>query len=186
MANRSLAELNLFLDYLGTKGLMTKNAVVGRKAAVGKVLGVLDPEEVEDVLTINLDQTMKRFINLEGKGYTQGSLKSYRSRVAASLSDFEAYLQDPMSFKPGGAKSASRPEKRSESKKFKVDRATEKTGSAKLDEPRGEVASTGSNVLPIPIRENLVIRIFGLPFDLKPNEANKIASVVRAMAIDLE
>jgi hypothetical protein len=38
------------------------------------------------------------------------------------------------------------------------------------------------SVLPIPIRENLIIQIQGLPFDLTPAEANKIANVVRAMA----
>lgn len=186
MANRSLNDLMGFLDYLGDKGLMTKNAVTGRKAAVGKVLGVLDPEEVEDVFTINLDQTMTRFINLEGKSYTQGSLKSYQSRVAASLADFASYLKDPLSFKPAGGKVSTKPKDakgRSSGKQAKTSSSVEPRTP---EDSKQEPAPFGSNVLPIPIRENLVVRIFGLPFDLKPNEANKIASVVKAMAMETE
>jgi hypothetical protein len=39
------------------------------------------------------------------------------------------------------------------------------------------------NVFPIPIRENVVVRVHGLPFDLTPAEAKKIAAVIQAMAL---
>jgi hypothetical protein len=38
-------------------------------------------------------------------------------------------------------------------------------------------------VFPIPIRENVVVRIHNLPFDLTAAEAEKIANVVKAMAM---
>lgn len=37
-------------------------------------------------------------------------------------------------------------------------------------------------VYPIPIREDVTVRIFGLPADLTAGEANKIAAVVKALA----
>jgi hypothetical protein len=39
-----------------------------------------------------------------------------------------------------------------------------------------------SSILPIPIRADLTIYIQGLPYDLTPTEAKKIASVIQAMA----
>jgi hypothetical protein len=38
-------------------------------------------------------------------------------------------------------------------------------------------------VFPIPIRPDVVVRIHGLPFDLSTAEAEKIANVVKAMAM---
>jgi hypothetical protein len=40
-----------------------------------------------------------------------------------------------------------------------------------------------ANVFPIQIRENVVVRIQGLPFDLTQAEAERIANVVKAMAV---
>ena len=37
-------------------------------------------------------------------------------------------------------------------------------------------------VYPIPIREDVTVRIFGLPVDLTVAEAEKIARIVKAMA----
>lgn len=42
-------------------------------------------------------------------------------------------------------------------------------------------------VYPIPIRADVTVRIHGLPADLTPAEADKIARVVQAMAVrDME
>lgn len=182
MANKSLSDLVDFLDYLGDKGLMAKNTVGGRKAAVGKVLGVLDPEEVQDVFTINIEQAMTRFINLEGKSYTPGSLKVYRSRVAASIGDFKRYLDDPAGFKLEGSKAATKATSAAPASKAKTSKST--TPSPIAPSAPADPSSSSPNVLPIPIRENVTVRVFGLPFDLKPVEANKIANVVKAMAME--
>ncbi len=39
------------------------------------------------------------------------------------------------------------------------------------------------SILPIPIRPDLTVKIQGLPYDLTVHEANKIANVVKAMAL---
>jgi len=38
--------------------------------------------------------------------------------------------------------------------------------------------------LPIPIRRDLIVKLIGVPHDLTPQEAKKIANVVSAMASD--
>src|SRR5687768_2397358 len=102
MNDRSLQGLLGFLDWMAQKGLMPKNTAFGRKAASSKVLGVLDPEELSDVTQVDIEEAMKRFANLQGKNYHPNSIAVYRSRVTAAISDFERWLSDPASFKPGG------------------------------------------------------------------------------------
>lgn len=180
MSDRSLPALLSFLEYLGSKGLMPRNTVGGRKAAVSKMLGVLDPEETGDVTALNLDQVMTRFVNLEGKNYTPDSLTVYRSRVNASINDFVAYLENPAAFKPSGSSKKSKTEAAKKPSTSKVESHPKVQGPAHRFDA-GHTAS--ANVFPIPIRPDVVVRIHGMPFDLTAAEADKIANVVRAMAM---
>ena len=45
-----------------------------------------------------------------------------------------------------------------------------------------EVLNSEPRVYPIPIRQDVTVRIHGLPADLTAGEANKIAAVVKALA----
>lgn len=182
MSDKSLTSLVSFLDWTAEKGIMAKNTVNGRKAAVGSVLGILDPEEQGDITTVDLDSVMTRFVNLQGKKYNTSSLNVYKSRTNAAINDFKSWLADPLSFKPNSAKV----EKKATSKPAK--KAGSVTQPASSDAPSnahvGQAPqSATANVFPIQIRENLVVRIHGLPFDLTKAEAERIANVVRAMAM---
>lgn len=180
MTDKSLGALIGFLDWTAEKGLMAKNTVSGRKAAVTAVLGVLDPEEKGDVTAVDLDSAMTRFVNLQGKKYNTSSLNVYKSRANAAINDFQNWLSNPLAFKPQSNKS----EKKAQGQGPKA----AKSGSMdlRLDHQAVTAASPGpqasANVFPIPIRENVVVRIHGLPFDLSVPEAEKIANVVKAMA----
>jgi hypothetical protein len=178
MNDRSLDGLVGFLDWTAEKGLMAKNTVNGRKAAVSSVLGVLDPEEKGDITAIDLSSVMSRFINLQGKKYNTSSLNVYKSRTNAAINDFRQYLKDPLSFKPmvnKAEKKPSKPQKSSETSSSSE--SAHNSGSAPI------VHQASANVFPIQIRENVVVRIHGLPFDLTNSEADRIANVVKAMAM---
>jgi hypothetical protein len=184
MSNRSLDSLLVHLDYLATKGLVPRNTIVGRKAACNKVLGILDPEEQTDIAAIDLDNVMGRFINLEGRSYNPSSLGVYKSRVATSIADFLAYLDNPSGYKPqnrpktGAAENGKKqPAKKAENKPV-----------PRNEVPRREEPSVhqSANVFPIPIRADVVVRIMNLPFDLTQIEASKIADVVKALAMKSE
>lgn len=173
-----------FLEYVAQKGLMAPATARARKAAVSKVLGILSVEEAQDVTRIDLDGLMTRFGHLQGKGYTPESLAAYKSRVRSALDDFARYVDNPLAFKPSvqarerkPAISAS-PGITSEPSGKRVEAATR--GMQGNPSPDGPMASS---ILPIPIRPNLIVHIQGLPFDLTPAEAKKIASVVQAMAM---
>ena len=182
MNDKSLDGLVGFLDWTAEKGLMAKNTVNGRKAAVSGVLGVLDPEEKGDITVIDLDSVMSRFINLNGKKYNTSSLNVYKSRTNAAIKDFRQYLNDPLSFKP----MANKTEKKPTSKPAKSQKAGDTLSNSEPSNNSGPAPmphQASANVFPIQIRENVVVRIHGLPFDLTSSEAERIANVVKAMAM---
>jgi hypothetical protein len=167
---RSRQDFLDFLDWMSEKGLMAKSTVATRKAAASKVLGILDDDQAADVTTLDLDDVMRRFTNLEGKGYTPGSLTTYLSRLRSALDDFKLYLDNPMSFRPGvQSRERRKPDAR---KDAAPSTSNEKNGSGPTPPP---------NALSIPIRPDTTIAIHGLPYDLSEAEAAKIANVIRAM-----
>jgi hypothetical protein len=175
---RSREAILEFQDYQAQKGLLAKATAAARKAALGKVLGILPDEEADDITKIDLDDVMMRFSNLEGRGYTPGSMTTYKSRVRAAIDDFESYLANPLGFRPSVSRRdrTPKPEKKGP------------TGNApKADAPETPKPTAPSfdaaSILPIPLRSDLVVRIQGLPFDMTPAEAKKIANVVLAMAM---
>lgn len=183
---RSRDALDQFLRYLGDKGLMAAATVGARRAAVSKVLGILDDDEARDVTVIDVDDLATRFSRLHGKNYTPESLTTYKSRLKSALFDFDAYLSNPLAFRPAGqsrstktgAKQAQKDSSESGSQK------TQLATSENIIEQSKPVAALmpNSNILPIPIRHDLIVYIQGLPYDLTESEARKIAGVVSAMA----
>jgi hypothetical protein len=182
--DRSRQKLLEFLDYLGNKGLMAGATVATRKAAATKVLGILSDEEAADVTTLDLDDVMSRFQNLEGKNYTPGSLNTYLSRLRSAVDDFSAYLENPLGFKPS-VQSRERRAKSDNNKK--EDTKSVEASSATTERPAQKPSILPSaTIVPIPIRADTTIYVQGIPFDLTAAEAAKIANVIRAMATPAE
>jgi len=173
---RSLDDLLEFLDWMSSKGFMAKNTAFGRKAACSAVLGILDPEEREDVTQVDMDQVMARFTTLQGKKYAPRSLRVYRGRTQNSILDFIRYKADPENFKAQATASKSSEPSKSKKRRDPVDTSSPSPVSA------SSAPMHSPNVYPIPIRADLVVRIHGLPFDLTKAEAERIANVVKAMA----
>jgi hypothetical protein len=180
---RSTADLLKFLDYLAEKGLMPAATAASRKASANKMLAVLSEEEACDVTTIDMDDVALRFHNLNGQQYTPGSIQTYKSRVGSAIDDFRAYLANPLGFR-----SSSKPRQRPRPPKEAV--TVLGVGTASGTSAAAAVAHSlpsapspiGANILPVPLRPDLTIQIAGLPFDLTPAEAKKIANIILAHA----
>jgi len=187
MANndRSREAALSFMDYLAKKGLLAPATARSRKAALGKVLSVLDEDEAVDVTSIDLDDTMARFNNLEGQSYTPQSLQTYKSRAKSSIEDFESYLDNPLGFRPSINKRAS---SKTTSKKSSGAETETNSSASSIQPTRSKETNDYVNptILPIPIRSDITIRVQGLPFDLTTQEAAKIAAVIKAMALQEE
>lgn len=179
---RSRAAALEFLEYVGQKGLMAQATARARKAAVSKVLGILDEDEASDVTSIDLNAIMSRFGHLQGKEYTPESLGAYKSRVKAALEDFASYVENPLAFKPNVRTRERKPTSGKAS--YSASRSTSESLSSEA--PRRSASAVAgpmaNSILPIPIRADLTVHVQGLPFDLTEAEAKKIASVIQAMA----
>lgn len=177
---RSREALLNFLDYLSRKGLMNKTTAASRKAVANKVLGILDPEEAEDVTTLNVDDLLSRFSNIAGSNYTPESLGTYRSRLKSSLEDFRNYLDNPITFRPSLQPSVRRGAEKA--KAVSTENEVERDRTTPRSQSFVSAPPTSVSILPIPIRADLTVQVQGLPFDLTIQEANKIANVIKAMA----
>lgn len=178
MTSLSRSDLMAFLDYLASKGLVNQATASARKAAVNKVLGVLDDDEATDVSKLDLDVLMRRFHNLHGERYTPESLGAYKSRVRSAIDDFVRYQNDPLNFRPGLHQTGRRPTDKPKSERPPASRSEQRHAMS------GDRPPTSVNILPIPIRADLTIMVQGLPFDLTIAEATKIGNVIRALATE--
>ena len=181
--NRSRDDFIRFLEYLGEKGMVPQATASARRTAAFKVLSVLSDDEAQDVIGLDIDHVMSRFDNLNPRQYTPESLQSYRSRLKTALEDFRAYSENPVSFKLNG-----KVRQRSKQGATAV-ASTNKKPQAALVAVQARGFSSAPTVdlpnvsqLPIQLRQNLTVRIFGLPFDLTKQEAQKIANIVLAHA----
>jgi hypothetical protein len=164
---------------MADKGLLERNTAQSRKAAVTKVLGILDEVEATDITTLDIEDVMSRFQRLHGRDYTPASLTSYKSRLRSALDDFLSYLNNPLAFRPN-AQSRARARTRSAKEEPSDSGGGRSERRAEPARPVPIPAAAGL-IVPIPIRPDLTVHVQGIPFDLTEAEARKIAAVVTAM-----
>lgn len=163
-----------FMDYLKEKGLLKANTAQARKAAAKKMLAIADDSERQDLRSINIDELHERFANKSGTGYRPESLQVYKSRFKTAREDFIKYVDNPTSFKPSvaqrdaNAKAGVQPRKKSPE--------MDSGGS------RRKPTSSGNIVFPVPLRPDLIVELHNVPSDMTESEAERIASVVKALA----
>lgn len=177
---RSLQDFMGFLSSLGEKGLIPQNTAAGRKAAAQKVFSVLNETEQTDITKVDLDDVMVRFANKNRGKYTSDSLRSYQSRLRSSQAEFADFCENPLSFKP------KRRSKLTPAKKAKPDGldAESEQESVAVRQPEPVTSRSAVQILPITLRPDLTIQIAGLPYDLTPAEAKKIANIILAHATE--
>lgn len=183
---RTKTEFLSFLDFLSDKGLLTKATAQSRKAAANKVFAILDADEAQDVTAIDLDELMYRFSNLEGQKYKPQSLQVYKSRIRSSLDDFISYKDNPLAFRPA-LQSRAKGLKKSNSVASTLSQAVkgkDASGEEQSTFPTPIQTRPSDEILPIPLRQGLTVKIAHLPFDLTPAEAKKIANIILAHATE--
>jgi hypothetical protein len=177
-----------FLDYLAEKGIGKPETMKSRRIAVSRVVEALGADALQDLRRVDVDELMERFFNLEGARYSPDSMRTYKSRVNTSVSDFLRYRENPAGFKVQGQR-RSRARKEPENGETK-DPARTDCGSRKGGKQNSIEENVNGTVdtvdLPVPIRLRHIVTVSGLPHDLKRSEAQRIANIVLAMATDEE
>lgn len=179
MSDYSVKALVDFLDYAANKGLLNKATANAKRIAVERIFEVAEDSERGDVREVDLSSLMHRFMNLAGAGFKPDSLSTYQSRVRSGIDEFVAWKSNPMGFKPSKRSAAGKSGRASS----RVDVAPEAPKTSQSQPINHSAVQTNS--LPIPIRSDLIVLIQGMPFDLTKAEANKIAKVVMAMAMEV-
>ena len=175
----SIDAFNRFFDHAAEKGLIKRNTAISRKAATNKILAVLEESELTDLRTLDLDATFERFQNLQGMKYKPDSMQVYMSRARTAVSDFIAYVDNPASFKSSTTQRSSTKTKNGASTESKG-KVVKKQKDIEDDLGQHDIKHI---VVPIPLRENLTVKISNLPADLTQSEADRLAAIVKAYAV---
>lgn len=147
-----------------------------RRNAAEQLLSQLGEDEAADLRELDVDQLCARFHKLQGSSIRAETLSIYGERLKAALQDFIAWSDNPEAFVP------------SSSETRQLRRRSETTGKAASDEQQAleqiklTTVQQPPDLLPIPIRPELVVYVQNLPLDLTTDEAAKIARIIQAHA----
>lgn len=160
-----------FLKQAGMEGLINPAAARARRNAVEQLSAELTDAEKADLRRLDVADLAGRIHKLEGSSIRSETLALYAERFEMALHDFLAWTADPMRFKSVGSER----------------RRTIPRGQLDPDQEAGErialtSARNGSDLVPVPLRDQLTVYIANLPLNLSAEEAERIAGVVRAYA----
>jgi hypothetical protein len=163
-------------DWAAKKGLMNPNTARSLRAASSQVLGVLEGGDSLDVRSLDVEDTLNRFVNLRKKDFVPQSLEAYKQRFRNAVSLYLSYLDDPAGWRPALRERSAPSEKRRPAKE----------GSAR-SEPEELVGDRGGVMItyPFPLRAGQVARLT-LPPDLTMAEVRRLTAYMSLLAIDSE
>jgi len=171
--------LDAWLDFLkqaGMEGLINPAAARARRRAVEQLADELLDEERADIRKIDVPELTSRFHKLEGSSIRPETLEIYAGRFESGLREYLSWLDNPSGFvsprrerarafmRGDGEQSALTPEAR----------AQERIALEATENP--------DSIVPVPIRDDVVVYVANLPLDLNEDEAERIARVVQAYA----
>lgn len=177
------------LDYSksGLLSFLKQSALAGRinpatarsqRHAAEQLLAQLTPEEAQDLRKLDVDKLCQRFHKLQGSTIRIETMALYRDRLSSSLIDFFNWSENPDGFVSVGG------ENKHLRKRNQNNQQARSAEEQALEEIKLGAAELPKEILPIPLRKNLVVYIQNLPLDLSTSEAEKISRVVLALASD--
>lgn len=172
MVDRNYSKHGLldFLKEAAVTGIMNPGVARSRKTAAEKLLDHVTAEERINLRLLDVDELCSRIHKLEDSSIREEALNLYNSRLKAAMEDYFEWLKNPESFTSTGNHLA--PAKQVQ----KRDREEQKA----LESIALHHAGTQDDIIPIPLREDLIVYLQGLPLNLTDSEAKKIIKVVSA------
>lgn len=172
MANQNYSKDGLmrFLKESALSGIMNPGVARSRKTAAEKLLDHLTADERINLRQLDVDELCSRIHKIEDSSIREEAMNLYNARLKSALDDYFNYLKCPETFTSTGSNMA--PVKQVQKRDNEEQRALE---SIALHH-----AGTQDDIIPIPLREGLIVYLQGLPLNLTQVEANKIVNVVKA------
>lgn len=172
MSNQNYSKDGLmrFLKESALSGIMNPGVARSRKTAAEKLLDHLTSDERINLRILDVDELCSRIHKLEDSSIRKEAMNLYNARLKSALDDYFTYLDSPETFTSTGSNLA--PAKQVQKRDQEEQKALE---SIALHH-----AGTQDDIIPIPLREDLIVYLQGLPLNLTQSEANKIVNVVKA------
>lgn len=167
-------------NWAAEKGLMKKNSAYSLRTACSNVLSVIDDWEAIDIASIDIEDTILRFKNLQARNYKPKSLETYGKRFRRAIESYLEYIRDPGAWKP-----VSR-EIQSVSTNV-TQKSSNKQNSQKevIQHTQQPVGLSGRGLIdyPFPLREGVTVRLM-LPRDITINEVKRLNAFMSTLAVD--
>lgn len=168
-------------SWAAKKGLMNRNTAGGLRAACQRILSVHDDWENVDVSQMDVDDTIRRFINLNKTKFKPAVLRIYEARFRQAVSSYLDYIEDPGRWKP-----TSRP---------RAERVARKGSTEDAPAPGLDTTTAWTNLFltagsrkdplieyPFPLREQLTA-VLRLPRDLKSHEVKRLTAFMQTLIV---
>ena len=187
----SSKEMLQFIEFIGERGIVNESKAKNWKGATQQFLAILADEEKSDLRNLDLDHLFERFGNIKRTSMSGSSIKIYGSRFKGALNDFLSWAEDPANYKHSGRTITAGAD--TKPKKLKISRV--KTATKNPEDQAGNhrenleqqpIAQPVENrvvVFPIPISGGRIVTINNLPHELTKADAEKISSVIKALAM---
>jgi len=187
----SSKEMFQFIDFIGDRGIVNESKAKNWKGATQQFLAILADEEKTDLRNLDLDHLFERFGNIKRTSMSGSSIKIYGSRFKGALNDFLSWAEDPANYRHSGRTITPGSDTKSKNSKSGVAKTTSKKPDPQASSHK-EVPEQQSSpqpvenrvvVFPIPISGGRIVTINNLPHELTKADAEKIGSVIRALAM---
>ena len=155
-------------------GLLNPAVARSRRNAALELFSHLSKSEAEDLRRVDVDELTARCHKLQGGTVRPEVLSLYAERLREGLDDYFRYLDAPDGFVARRTERQAPRRRGSEQLRTAEEKALEQL---RLDETRYR-----PDIVPIPLRPGTVLYLHGVPADLSPAEARKVARVVEALA----
>jgi len=174
----SVDALLAFLKQAGMEGLINPAVARSRRNAIEHLRGEMTEEERLDVRQLNVDELASRFHKLDGSSIRSEALALYVERFKMALLDYGRWNDAPSQFETIGGERAKTARRAADGRSaISADQQAE-------ERIRLEASDNPAGVVPIALRADCTVYLAGLPLDLTPVEAGKIARIVTAFAQD--
>lgn len=170
----SLNSLLKFLKYAGMEGLINPASARSRRNAAEQLGSEMTAAERADLRLVDVDELASRFHKLEESSIRSEALDLYAQRLKMALTDFFAWMEDSAGFKSIGGE-RHRAIRRGPAGVSAISREQEAAEQIAL-----EATENPSSIVPIPLRDQLVVYVANLPLNLSAEEADKISRVIQA------
>lgn len=163
-----------FLKYVVVTGRMPAATARSRSRAARALMAYLTDGENSDLRVLDIDALRSRLAEDQSGALRPEVADLYVERLASALADFLPFAESPDDFE-GGRSNASEAEHQIDLEERPEDRRALESARLRFDRNRPDI-------VPIPLPRGSTVYVHGLPADLSPAEAEKIARVVAALA----